>query len=1305
MKRSTLPLLISAFGLFSQANAKVWISEFVADNDGSHLDENNDAEDWIELFNDGAQAVDLGGWSLTDNSADLQQWIFPPGTSIEANGYLVVFASKKNRRVPGFEYHTNFSLSKGGEYLGLIQADGVTVEDDFEAEFPGQFEGASYGIGQGGGVRIIVPAGAPGRAGVPTDAADFANNYSLWNAQSTQAFDGPSWRTVNSGVGFDTGIGFGDWIGEGGDFRTEMHGINASVFLRLPFNLEVATVNDLALKMRWDDGFIAYINGVQVAEDREDPAPAWDSDAEGSRSDSENDDWNYFNIDTANLNLVAGENILAIHGMNSSRGSSDMVILPELEGVIAGAVSTVRGYHTTITPGAPNGDSLATVPPIIREVTEKPDRPVGGAGSAPILITAEIQPGSRNVTQVRLFHRSMFGNETQLSMTDDGAGADVTAGDGIYSITIPTTQLDVGEMLRWRVEASDIDGGKSLSPPYLDPLDADRYFGTVALNPAHDSSQLTILETFVQNQTAVDTVAGTRASVFYLGEFYDNLQMDRHGQSTGAFPKKSYDVDFNKGNRFRWHADEERVKDINLLTNWADKSKVRNTMGYEFLRRTGSPSHYAFAVRVQRNGEFFSIADMVEDGDDRFLDRAGLDREGTLYKMYNRLDSITGASKKTRKEEPSDDIAALIAGLNTANSQTSRRRFAYDNVNLAATVNHLAAYVVIGISDTGHKNYYMYRDTMGDEEWQPLPWDIDLSAGRRWNSTDKYFDDTFFDNLWIRNANNRLWTLIHDTPEYRLMILRRIRTLRENLLLSNSDAANGVDWYTDMINDLRDKIDPIGIESDADLDYAKWGSWGNNNRVRPAAERIVSEWLPDKRNYIFSSARTQGGVSIPSAQPAVPDLEISEVEFLPSSGIQGEEYLVIKNGENSAMDISEFTLSGAIDYTFPAGTVVNSGNGNSASQYQGVIHLTKEAKAFRARTSGPTGDEYRYIQGGYSGQLSARGETIELRSPTGDLVDTFTYPGTPTPAQRGLRVSEINYHPTDPTAAELAALPGVTSEDFEFIELLNTGTIPVNLNNAQITEGIALTFPDGLILYQDQRLLVVKNPAAFAIRYPGLSTPIVGPYAGQLNNDGDTIRVIDGLGENVVVFTYNDSWYPSTDGNGKTITIADSETPYDAFNDPGSWAASLSAGGSPGQDDVLITTDYSDWQEENFAPALWDTTGASSADPDGDGRPNWLEYAFTTNPMVVDDELFQTEIITDGEQQYLGARVQRRANTSDLTWSLETGDDLSGWTTNTPAEVTLTPQDNGSEMAILREASPAGASQKKFLRIRVTFDQ
>lgn len=1302
MKKFLPASLVVLLGLAVPIQGKVWISEFVADNDGSHVDEDNDAEDWIELFNDGEEEIDLGGWSLTDDATMLRKWIFPPGASLPANGYLVVFASGKNRRVVGSEYHTNFSLSKSGEYLGLVRADGTTIEDDFADEFPGQFGGVSYGIGAGGGSQVLVPAGAAGRAGVPTSEADFNANYGLWNEQRAQNFEGPSWRAVESGVGFDRGSDFDGWIGAGGDFETEMWGKNASVFLRLPFNLPVANIEEMTLKMRWDDGFIAYINGVQIGADRNDETPDWNSSATESRTDAENDDWFYIDVNTSNLNLVAGENILAIHGMNRGSGSSDMVILPELEAVIPGAVSATRGYHTTITPGEPNGNSLTEVAPIIRDVTDQPERPVGGAGSAPILVTAEVQEGSRAVTQVSLFYRVMFGTELELAMIDDGTGADATAGDGIYSANIPTAALDPGEMIRWRVEALDLNGGKTLSPPYLDPQDADRYFGTVALNPTHADSQLPILETFVQNETAVDTVPGTTASVFYLGEFYDNLQMDRHGQSTGAFPKKSYDVDFNKGNRFRWKEGEERVKDINLLTNWADKSKVRNSMAYEFLQRCGSPYHYAFPVRMERNGQFFSITDMVEDGDDRFLDRVGLDREGTLYKMYDKLESANRASKKTRKDESIADLASLISNLNTTNSLTNRRRYAYDNINLAATVNHLAAYVVVGISDTGHKNYYMYRDTEGDEEWQPLPWDVDLSAGRRWNSTDRYFDDSFFNNLWIRSPN-RLWELIHNTPEYRDMILRRIRTLREQVLLSNSAAAGGPDWYADRVNELVEMMDPAGINSDADQDYSEWGSWGNNNRIRPAAQRILNEWLPGKRSYLFSSARTQGGVSIPGTQPAVPDLEIQELEYLPSSGNQDEEFVVIKNKEGSAMDLSGFTLSGAVDYTFPPGTVVNSGNGNSSSQYQGVIHVVKDAQAFRARASGPTGNEYRYIQGEYDGQFSARGEIVELRTPTGDLVDSFTYEGDPTPAQESLRVAEVNYHPAEPTASEESALPGITAEDFEFIEFINISNSTLDLAGVQITEGIAYTFPQGATLKAGARVIVAKNPAAFSIRYPGLLALLRGPYFGQLNNDGDTIRVRDAVGENILVFTYNDIWFPETDGQGRSLVVSNESYPFDGLDESAAWAVSASLNGSPGLGEGPISNTFAVWQTRNFNPVLHNSVGAAMSDPDGDGRPNWREYAFGTSPFVKDEELFQAEIVTDGGQTYLGASTRRVINGTDLVWSFDVGNDLDGWISIDPVTASAIQNADGTETVILREASPAGNSAKRFLKFRLTF--
>ena len=75
------------------------ITEFVADNDGSYLDSDGEASDWIELSNSGASAVSTDGLYLTDNASDLTQWMLPDVT-IPAGGYLVIFASGKDRKDP-----------------------------------------------------------------------------------------------------------------------------------------------------------------------------------------------------------------------------------------------------------------------------------------------------------------------------------------------------------------------------------------------------------------------------------------------------------------------------------------------------------------------------------------------------------------------------------------------------------------------------------------------------------------------------------------------------------------------------------------------------------------------------------------------------------------------------------------------------------------------------------------------------------------------------------------------------------------------------------------------------------------------------------------------------------------------------------------------------------------------------------------------------------------------------------------------------------------------------------------------------
>src|SRR6266550_1408494 len=89
--------------------AGVVINEFLADNNTSIVDQDNDHSDWIELRNTDATSVNLAGWYLTDDAANLTKWQFP-STTLAGNGYLVVWASGKNRAVAGQQLHTNFSL-------------------------------------------------------------------------------------------------------------------------------------------------------------------------------------------------------------------------------------------------------------------------------------------------------------------------------------------------------------------------------------------------------------------------------------------------------------------------------------------------------------------------------------------------------------------------------------------------------------------------------------------------------------------------------------------------------------------------------------------------------------------------------------------------------------------------------------------------------------------------------------------------------------------------------------------------------------------------------------------------------------------------------------------------------------------------------------------------------------------------------------------------------------------------------------------------------------------------------------------
>ena len=140
----------------------------MADNEGSLDDEDGAQPDRLELYNPNAFTLGLAGAHLSDNPANPTKWAFPAAASISAGGFLIVFASNKDRAVAGSPLHTNFELRKAGETLSLYGPGNVLwsrMPADYPTTpaFPAQYRDTSYGVNGTGELRFFRPP-TPGAA-------------------------------------------------------------------------------------------------------------------------------------------------------------------------------------------------------------------------------------------------------------------------------------------------------------------------------------------------------------------------------------------------------------------------------------------------------------------------------------------------------------------------------------------------------------------------------------------------------------------------------------------------------------------------------------------------------------------------------------------------------------------------------------------------------------------------------------------------------------------------------------------------------------------------------------------------------------------------------------------------------------------------------------------------------------------------------------------------------------------------------------------------------------------------------------
>ena len=343
----------------------------------------DDSGEWIELYNQLAVDMDVSEWRL-EGGVDFE---FPDGTSVPGRGFLMVAAAPASLAgvEPGVEIVGPFSgsLSNGGEEIRLINNDnrvmnvldygdggkwpvgpdggGVTLakRDELTASnvasnwtFSPQIDGtpgsSNFIIRDGGQANLedVFSHSAPKQVLVPS-------NGTLGDTWKQTDFDDSAWTSGTNGVGYERSSGYEPYIGI--DVENEMNG-RVTALVRVPFETDTspADMETLILMVRYDDGFVAFLNGMEVARANMPDTVNWDSVATTTHDDGQAIAGEVFDI-TAFKNLLnpAGSNVLAIQAANRSTTSSDFLISPEL------------GYTVATIGGGGSGEA----PLVINEVT------------------------------------------------------------------------------------------------------------------------------------------------------------------------------------------------------------------------------------------------------------------------------------------------------------------------------------------------------------------------------------------------------------------------------------------------------------------------------------------------------------------------------------------------------------------------------------------------------------------------------------------------------------------------------------------------------------------------------------------------------------------------------------------------------------------------------------------------------------------------------------------------------------------------------------------------------------------------
>lgn len=1218
--------------------------------------------DWIELHNNGATAVDLSGWTLTDEVSVTDKWTFPQGTMIDAGGYLVVLADSLAKVVPTADYlHANFNLSSGGEYLGLYNSAGE-VQSAFDPDYPSQDAFYSYGR-NATGEFLFMDNPTPGSANSGgmyvdrVDAPDFDNPGGFYDAAVTVTLTS---ETEGAAIRYTTD-GTDPTETNGMDYTTpltleqvsddEGHVIRARAFL----------AGHIPSRIKTNTYLIQQEEGLTTA-----PALIYSGDVERT--------------------LYKPHGVLSVEGGTGLGSNWSARRSTDYNNIINRGRAYERKIHGEFY--FPNGEVGFRTDMGVRAAASNWSRPrmtLRNVTRSPWAANANEKPS------FNLYFRNDYGNP---------------------SVTLPlngdTAAVDTFEKFRVRAGKNDIS-----NPFAVDELVRRLHhdMGSVAtrgvLNSLYVNAELKGYYNMVE-----------RLRSPFFG--------DHHGQTPGAswdVLAYAYDVNENvaEGSKDAWDEMITRLEEDPTPENWEKVLEVADVQAIAdyyliniYTAMWDWPHNNWVAARERSENGRYRL--YVWDAEGGFAN-AG-DSSATKNLIDGSLDSGRGELQvlwQRLKRWPQYRLLfADRVNKHMFNGGALDDRD-WDNSHLKKRTDELVeefAELQLAVS-----NQRLSLESL-IERWT-------RSTGRRANLLGPRRDNLARNDLWPDTTPPEFSQFGGSVPDgFGLRITNEIGTVYYTTNGEDPRSVSGEPnpnagslagsklQVTIMEKGSSWKFDDSGVDLGtawraSDYDDSAWGSGATPIGYGGiSGTDIVTEANTDRNNttYLRSTFEIDDATAILSLEAEVQVdsacvVYINGEEAMRDGFADGEEvnFDSRPSSDGNEGDFDTFEISPALLRT---GTNVIALDVKNQSQSGGSSDMVIDFSLSATRTNpdssaipiaGPTTVKARSLNDGEWSALTEASFTVN------------TVPAT----SSNIAVAELLYNPVGPSEAETAA--GFTDGDqFEFLEISNIGLQNVDLQGVRFTDGIAFDFSTSAIrsVAPGQHAIIVSDLAAFQQRYGhAFDSMIAGQFVGNLNNGGENVRLTGADDQPMHEFAYSDSEpWPTKADSGYSLQIVDTSGDHAVA---ANWKVSEALGGTPGPEGGAPALTLTQWQASFFSEEELQNAALSGpdADADGDMMTNFAEFVFGTSPRDGTDRPSSPRggLMEDKNGNrfvtvtYTTAAEQRAVNTTG-----ESSTDLAGWTATQVERVGQNALGNGRVEITFRDMSPVSPGEDRYLRLRMS---